>query len=48
MRWAGRAARVRERRVANSVLVGNPEGKSPIGRPRRRQEDNIQMDLQEV
>jgi len=32
----------------NRVLVGKPEGKSPIGRPRRRWEDNIKMDLQEV
>jgi len=32
----------------NRVLVGKPEGKSPIGRPRRRWEDNIKMDFQEV
>ena len=37
-----------ERRGAYRVLVGKPEGKSPLGRPRRRWEDNIKMDLQEV
>jgi hypothetical protein len=37
-----------ERRVACSVLVGKPEGKRPLGRPRHRWEDNINMDLQEV
>ena len=48
MRWAGRVARMGERRDAYRVLVGNPEGKRPLGRPRRRWEDNIKMDLQEV
>ena len=38
----------RERRVAYGVLVGKPDGKRPLGRPRRRWEDNIKMDLQEV
>ena len=37
-----------ERRGVNSVLVGKPEGKRPIGRPRDRWEDNIKMDIQEV
>jgi hypothetical protein len=37
-----------ERRGVYRVLVGKPEGKSPLGRPRRRWEDNIKMDLQEV
>jgi len=48
MRWAGHVARmVGERRVYR-VLVGKPEGKRPLGRPRRRWLDNIRMDLQEV
>jgi hypothetical protein len=37
-----------ERRGVYRVLIGKPEGKGPLGRPRRRWEDNIQMDLQEV
>jgi hypothetical protein len=37
-----------ERRVVYRVLAGKPEGKRPLGRPRRRWEDNIKMDLQEV
>jgi len=37
-----------ERRVVHRVLVGKPEGKRPLGRPRRRWEDNIKMDLREV
>ena len=37
-----------DRRSVFRVLVGKPEGKSPLGRPRRRWEDNIKMDLQEV
>ena len=41
-------ARVEERRGVHKVLVGKPEGKRPLGRPRRRWEDNIKMDLQEV
>ena len=48
MRWAGHVARMGERRGAFRVLVGKPEGKKPLGRPRRRWEDNIKMDLQEV
>jgi len=37
-----------ERRGVYRVLVGQPQGKRPLGRPRRRREDNIKMDLQEV
>ena len=37
-----------ERRGVLRLLVGKPEGKTPLGRPRRRREDNIKMDLQEV
>ena len=48
MRWAGHLARVGEERGAYRVLVGKPEGKRPLGRPRRRWVDNIRMDLQEV
>jgi hypothetical protein len=40
MRWAGRVARMVEKRYAYRVLVGKPEGQSPVGRPRRRWEDN--------
>jgi hypothetical protein len=45
MRWAGHAARMGERRNAYTILVGKPEGKRPLGRPRRRWVDNIEMDL---
>ena len=48
MRWAGHVARMGEERDVHRVLVGKPEGKRPLGRPRRRWEDNIKMDLQEV
>ena len=48
MRWAGHVARMGEGRGVYRVLVGKPEGKRPLGRPRRRWEDNIRMDLQEV
>jgi len=48
MRWAGHVARMREDRVVHRVLVGKPEGKRPLGRTRRRWEDNIKIDLQEV
>ena len=48
MRWAGHVARMGEGRGVHGVLVGKPEGKRPLGRPRRRWEDNIKMDLQEV
>ena len=48
MRWAGHVARMGERRHVYSALVGKPEGKRQLGRPRRRWKDNIKMDLQEV
>ena len=48
MRWAGHVARMGESRVVYRVLVGKPEGKRPLGGHRRRWEDNIKMDLQEV
>jgi hypothetical protein len=48
MRWAGHVARMGEGRGVHRVLVGKPEGKRPLGRPRRRWEDNIKMNLQEV
>ena len=48
MRWAGHVARMGEKRGVYSVLVGKPEGRRPLGRPRRRWEDNIKMDLQKV
>ena len=48
MRCAGHVARVLERRGVSRVLVGKPEGKRLLWRPRRRWEDNIKMDLQEV
>ena len=48
MRWAGHVERMGERRDVYRVLVGKPEGKRPLGRPRRRWEDNIKMDFQEV
>ena len=48
MRWEGHVARMGERRGVYRFLVGKPEGKRPLGRPRCRWEDNIKMDLQEV
>ena len=48
IRWAGHVARMGEKRGVYKILVGKPEGKRPIGRPRHRWEDNIKMDLQEV
>ena len=47
MRWARNVARMGERSGVYRVLVGKPEGKRPLGRSRRRWEDNIKMDLQE-
>ena len=47
MRWAGHVARMVERSGEYRGLVGKPEGKRPLGRPRHRREDNIKMDLQE-
>ena len=48
MKWAGNVALMGQGRGVYRVLVGKPEGKRPLGRPRRRWEDNIKMDLQEV
>jgi hypothetical protein len=48
MRWAGHVARMGKKRNAYRILVGNPEGKRPLGRPRRRWVDNIKMDLREI
>ena len=48
LRWAGHVARMGQSRNAYRVLVGKPEGKRPLWRPRRRWEDNIRMDLREV
>jgi hypothetical protein len=45
MRWAGHVARMGEERGVYRVLVGKPEGRRPLGRPRRRWVDNIRMDL---
>jgi hypothetical protein len=45
MRWAGHVARMGKDRSVHRVLVGKSEGKRPLGRPRRRWEDNIKMDL---
>jgi hypothetical protein len=48
MKWGGHVARMREMRNACSILVGNPERKRPLGRPRRKREDNIKTDLREI
>jgi hypothetical protein len=48
MRWAGHVARMWEVRGAYNILVGRPEGRRPLVRPRRRWEDNIKMDLGEI
>jgi hypothetical protein len=48
MKWAGNMTRMGEGRGVHRVLVGKPEGKRPMGRPRCRWEDNIKMDLQQV
>jgi hypothetical protein len=48
MRWAGHVARMGEKRNAYRLLAGKPEGKIPLGRPRRRWVNNIRMDLGEV
>jgi hypothetical protein len=47
MRWAGNVARMGAKINAYRILVGKPEGKSSLGRPRRRQLDNIKIDLRE-
>jgi hypothetical protein len=48
MRWAGHVARMGEERKVYKVLVGKPKGKRPLGRPRRRWEDGVRMDLREI
>jgi len=48
MRWAGHVAHMGEERGVYRVLMGKPEGRRPLGRPRRRWVDNIRMYLQEV
>jgi hypothetical protein len=48
MRWARHVARMGEVRGAYNILVGRTEGRRPLGRPRRRWEDNINMDLREI
>ena len=48
LRWAGHVARMEEGRSAFKILTGKPTGKRPLGRPRRRWEDNIRMDLEEI
>ena len=48
MKWMGHVARMGERRDVYRILMGKPEGKRPLGRPRRSWEDNIKIDLQEV
>jgi hypothetical protein len=48
LRWAGQAARMGEGRGAYRILVGRPEGRRPLGRPKRRWEDNIKVDIREV
>jgi hypothetical protein len=47
IRWAGHVARMGEKRNVYKLLVGKPEGKRPLGRPRRRWIDNIKIDLLE-
>jgi hypothetical protein len=48
MRWVGHVARIGEGRGVYRVLVGRPEGKRPLGRPRRRWENNIKLDLRVI
>jgi hypothetical protein len=48
MRWAGHVARMGKGRGVYRVLVGRPEGKRPLEKPRRRWEDNIKMDLRDI
>jgi hypothetical protein len=46
--WAGHVTRMGEEKSVYKVLVGKPEGKRPLGRPKRRWEDGIRMDLREI
>ena len=48
LRWAGHVARMEESRSAFDILTGKPVEKRPLGRPRRRWEDNIRMELKEI
>ena len=48
LRWAEHVARMEESRSAFKILTDKPTGKRPLGRPRRRWEDNIRMDLEEI
>ena len=48
LRWAGHVAGMEEGSSAFQILTGKPTGKKPLGRPRRRWEDNIRMDLEEI
>jgi hypothetical protein len=48
LRWAGHVARMEEGRIALIILTGKPTGKRPLGRPRRRWEDNIRIDLVDI
>ena len=48
LRWTGHVARVEEGRTAFKILTGSPAGNRPIGRPNRRWEDDIRMDLKEI
>jgi hypothetical protein len=48
MRWAGHVARIGEKRNSYRILVGKPEGKRPLGRPKRRWVDNIKTDFREM
>ena len=48
LRWAGHVARMEEGRSSFKILTGKPSGKRALGRPRRRWEDNIRMNLEEI
>jgi hypothetical protein len=48
MRWVGHVVHMGEGRIVHRVLMGKPEGNRPLGRPKRRWEDNIKMDLRDV
>ena len=48
LRWAGHVARMENGRGAFKILTGTPAGRRPLGRPRRRLENNIKMDLKEI
>jgi hypothetical protein len=48
MRWAGHVARMGVKKNAYRILVGKPEGKRPLGKPRHRWVDNIKMDIRDI